>query len=118
MSVFDALAKVAVGVTSSLFGDTVTWVKDGSHTYTALGKYKDERGDATMGDVKYNLNSWSIEVVDGDFPGLKELVNQLKKPMVTVAVRGVRGVNTDFICMEVYPLSDGRCVKIKMQLKP
>lgn len=115
MSVFDGLAKVAVGVTSSLFGDTVTWVKDGSNTYTALGKYKDEKGDATMGDVKYNLNRWSIEVVDSDFPGLKGLVDQLKKPVVSVTVRGVV---TEFICMEVYPLSDGRCVKIKMQLKP
>jgi len=115
MSVFDSLAKVAVGVTSSLFGDVCTWVKDGSNTYTAKVKYKDEKGDAKMGDVKYNLNHWSIVIVDSDFPGLKGLVDQLKKPMVTV---NVRGVNTDFICMEVYPLSDGRCVKIKMQLKP
>ena len=115
MSVFDRYAGVAVKVTSKMFGDLATWVKDGSHTYSALVKYKDERGEAKIGDVKYGLNSWSIEIVDTDFPGLKDLVNQLKKPTVTVKVRGV---DTDFTCMEAEGLSDGRCVKIKMQLKP
>src|SRR4051812_13281563 len=115
MSAFDGIANMTVNVTSNVFGDLATWVKDGSHTYSALVKYKDELGDAKMGDVKYGLNNWSIEIKDSDFPGLKDLVNKLKKVPITV---NVRGVDTEFTCLEAHSLSDGFCTKIKMQLKP
>lgn len=114
MSVFDGIAKVAVDVTSKLFGDRITWVKDSSNTYSALGKYKDEPGDAKMGDTKYPLNNWSIEVKDSDFPGLRDMVKRMQKITVTV---NVRGVDIDFTCLEASGLSDGFCTRIKLQKK-
>lgn len=114
MSRFDRLANRAVNATSNLYGDMCTWVTD-TQTYRALVKYKDNNGDAKLGDVTYQKDEVSIEIKNSDFPGLADMLMQLKKPVVTV---NVRGVDTDFTCLEAWSLTDGMCSKIKLEPVP
>lgn len=114
MSAFDSLADLAVDVTSSIMGNTATWVKDGSHTYTALVKYRDEKGESKLGDKNIPIDQWSIEIKNSDFPGLKGLVDLNKKPTITVTVRGEDLV---FNATTVTALSDGLCSRIGLRLK-
>jgi hypothetical protein len=113
MAVFDTYAKRAVGVTDAIMGCQVSWVKDGV-TYTGTGKYKDETGSAKLGDVKYGVDNWHIEITDSDFPGLKNMINKNGKPDITVRVRGI---DTVFSGITADAVSDGLLTKIKLRVK-
>jgi hypothetical protein len=116
MSAFDDMAVMVVDTTSDVFGDLATWVKDGSHTYTALVKFKDMPGQAEIGEShRYGLDKWSIEIKDKDFPGLKDLIDQNNKVLLTVTVRGTA---TQYYGVSADPLSDGLCTLIRLRLKP
>ncbi len=115
MNIFDAAMAAVVDTTSSVFGYTATWVKDDDHTYAAPVKYIDKAGQAKLGEVKFGVDNWMIEIKDSDFPGLKDLINlQTKVPMSI----NVRGTIINFFGIVADPVSDGFCTSIKLRLKP
>jgi|GEM_PF-2889971 len=115
MALFDAIVSAAVKATDTVFAYTATWTPPAGDAITALVKYKDMSGEAKLGDNKYNLDKWTIEYTDSDFPGMKDLINANGKPLITV---NVRGTNIDYIGIIANALSDGFCTEVRMRLKP
>ena len=109
MNFFDNCADAVVNVTSAVFGYTATW-----GSYTAQVKYKDMAGVAGLGDQKYALDKWTIEIRNSDFPGLRDSINRQNKELITV---NVRGMDMYFYGTVANAISDGMCTEIRMRMK-
>jgi hypothetical protein len=111
VNVFDRLANKAFGVVSRVQGYPANWTPtDLSGLKSARVLYKDPTAVSKLLQLEYNPNNFALEYMQGDFPGLKELVDQNNTTpesiVITFEVDPLSQVT--YFVREVHTIVDGR----------
>lgn len=114
MNVFDSLIPAMLGTMDGTMRYDAAWQRGEDDVVTARVFYRDEKGQAKLGDTKYGVDNWTVDYTDTDWPGLKSLVNRQTKQPISVTVRGVV---LNFFAITADSVSDGAMVRLTLRMK-
>lgn len=85
MSFFDQIQISAFNLVTDTFGDMATWVPyAGGDMMTGKVLYKDAFAKEGVSNVDYSLERYQMEYKQGDFPGLKDSVDNSIVEQITI----------------------------------
>lgn len=86
MSLFDDIQKATFSTTTELYGDVAVWIKE-NETITDKVLFKNPNDPIQIGSedkYEYRPYNYSFEYYEGQFQGLKELVESGNTQTITV----------------------------------